>query len=437
VNIFLDELPKSIRDAIFIARRIGITYIWVDSLCIIQDDVVDWQTEAGRQSDYLLNSMVTIAAASAPSLADGFLNPKADRPCFTFSVETPATLEGSQIHLRKVLPSAWEALSGDPLLRRLWAFQELTLSPRVLYFGSSRLVWSCRTTSESDDSVTSRPPIWAERLGFESFWGPSSAEEIYSTWQRTVSYSSRLRLTYEGDRLPALSALASIAASNLGDDNYLAGLWSGNLARDLLWHRAKDFLRKQSYSTPSWSWASYTGEIIFEFKEMDSLHKRLSSLSEDATLEARPELQTPSSTLSQSEPVFFRPSAKLMDAVSIPKGHDPFGEVKGGFLSLLAFCISYEKMEKMQSELLLRIEILEDEREDEDLGSRDRSNTEYLFIAEGAETLHALLVDKDSERGAVRKGVAMVRVQAQPLGDKDWLGNWLRIEGREWITRLV
>lgn len=96
-------------------------------------------------------------------------------------------------------------------------------------------------------------------------------------------------------------------------------------------------------------------------------------------------------------------------------------------------------MNKMQSELLVEIVILEDETEDEDeeLGSRDRSNREYLFIAEGAETLHALLVDRGEESRAIRKGVAMVRVLAQPSGDRDWLGNWLRIERTKNLTKLL
>lgn len=105
-NIFLDELPRSIRDAIFNARGIGIRFMWVDSLCIIQDAIEDWEIEGGRLSNYVLNSTVTIAAAGSSNLADGFLNPEPDRSCFTFSVKAPATLEGSQIHLRNVPPSA-------------------------------------------------------------------------------------------------------------------------------------------------------------------------------------------------------------------------------------------------------------------------------------------------------------------------------------------
>lgn len=72
-SIPLATIPKTILDAITVTRRLGIRYLWVDSLCIIQDDVDDWTKEAARMGDVYMNAVCTIAAHAADHADYGFL----------------------------------------------------------------------------------------------------------------------------------------------------------------------------------------------------------------------------------------------------------------------------------------------------------------------------------------------------------------------------
>jgi hypothetical protein len=286
-EIALDELPKTIRDAIVVAQALQIPYVWVDSLCIVQDDIKSWEFEVKHMQDYLSSCTLTLGAASSSALAAGFLDIRDDGRCYTFTARTIGSLPGTKVHLRAALPSVWDSLSRDPLLTRLWTLQELTLCPRSILFGSSRIVWNCRTHMISDASVCRLPPIWNKRLGFDVLLGeaqstrdgevhnartgaivnfepPNKRLSLYNAWHQIVETSSQLKVTFERDRLPALSGLASVFLEKLNGDEYIAGLWRNNLYRDLLWHRADSYLKKTSYSVvPSWSWAAYAGRISY------------------------------------------------------------------------------------------------------------------------------------------------------------------------------
>lgn len=65
VNIFLSDLPPLFQDAIIITRQLGLRYLWIDSLCIIQDSLRDWETEAAKMASIYQNSYVTISATDA------------------------------------------------------------------------------------------------------------------------------------------------------------------------------------------------------------------------------------------------------------------------------------------------------------------------------------------------------------------------------------
>jgi hypothetical protein len=346
-EITLDVLPKTIRDAILVTRALQIPYIWVDSLCIVQDDFLDWEVEAARLKGYLENCTFTLGAASSPALATGFLNFRDDQRCYTFNAQTVGSLPGAKVHLRQSLPPVWDALSREPLLNRLWTLQELTICSRSILFGSSRIVWNCRTTMVSDASESDMTPIWDTCLGIDvllaasatperekplipskdqdakidqSLASPSSLDTpVYNAWHNIVEYSSRLKVTFERDRLPALSALAAIAGERLHNDMYIAGLWRNNLHRDLLWHRADAPLQKTAGSAaPSWSWAAYTGRISYSGLHLERNSE--TNLDRVETRDANIEFQW--------------------------EGNDPnpFGEVQSACIYIWSRCIGYDEL---------------------------------------------------------------------------------------------
>ena len=128
-----ETLPATFQDAILVTRGLGLDYIWIDSLCIVQDDSADWMQEAGTMKDIYTNSYLTIAALIAPNAHYGlFRNPKPVNPPGELQA---ANLKGApfSIYTRRYNHSDFSP-HYHPLMNRAWTFQELILSPRVLFF---------------------------------------------------------------------------------------------------------------------------------------------------------------------------------------------------------------------------------------------------------------------------------------------------------------
>ncbi|KAF4991919.1 hypothetical protein FDECE_13861 [Fusarium decemcellulare] len=152
-GVDLEQLSNNIRDAILIAHRLGYQYIWVDSLCIVQDDDADWKREAAKMGDIYAGAVLTIAATGAES---------GDQGCFrqrNTDLLTPCELAASsKDHL---LPDRIYAVLDDltdfrdgvddgPLNHRGWVLQERLLSRRILHFGERMIYWECAVRSASE-----------------------------------------------------------------------------------------------------------------------------------------------------------------------------------------------------------------------------------------------------------------------------------------------
>jgi Heterokaryon incompatibility protein (HET) len=166
-------LPKTFQDAIITALRLEIRYLWIDSLCIIQDDKTDWDTEAARMGDIYQNSYLTIAATSSPSGAFPFLGPRPPnyKPK-TLQFPNPQRLsntinnqtvcgsaddinalrirQGPPIHRINLSELSRPRIYG-PLTTRGWALQERVLSSRIVHFTDEGIIWECRMSIQSED----------------------------------------------------------------------------------------------------------------------------------------------------------------------------------------------------------------------------------------------------------------------------------------------
>ncbi|KAI1761627.1 HET-domain-containing protein [Hypoxylon sp. FL1150] len=285
-----DDLPAAIRDAVTVTEKLGIKYIWVDAFCIIQDDLSDKHGELSKMSQYYRNSYLTIAA-STPRCTVGFIgtigrcekHPKNQLPrdlvpldVFCISQDKDEGRSG-KVYVREENPYQ---LSMEPLNRRAWTLQENLLSPRVLFFGS-RVMWFCRHMTHSDGGIedwsfeenelerTRREfQIELSKLDKGSFDNESRSadrdRDIYDLWQRIVGTYSQRAMTHPEDKLPAISAVAA-EFSKLSKDEYLAGLWRSNLARDLLWTTPDPVThRPKTWRAPTWSWASVDDTILYD-----------------------------------------------------------------------------------------------------------------------------------------------------------------------------
>ncbi|CAN9410626.1 unnamed protein product [Alternaria alternata] len=276
-SIAWDQLPKTFRDAVEIARELGISYIWIDSLCIVQDDPDDWETESAKMADIYNGAFLTIMAASASDSQGGFFQ---DRPAIREMVVLPYTdTSGStelNVFVGKELPGYEDIVFNGPLFRRGWVFQERLMSKRKLIFGRDQTYWECNTEVQSESTIRrrykfanlNRPhndlflTLSDPSYRMDRSWGRTSPEDL---WMDLVSQYSLCSLTYETDRLPSLSGLARTFAQRFGG-SYAAGLWQDQIPCSLGWfisQRRPIETDKREYCAPSWSWASINGSVIF------------------------------------------------------------------------------------------------------------------------------------------------------------------------------
>ncbi|KAH6666063.1 heterokaryon incompatibility protein-domain-containing protein [Halenospora varia] len=289
-KIEMPELPKTFRESIDFIRRLGLEYIWIDSLCIIQDSAEDWAHEAALMHQVYSNAIVNIAADDAIDGTEGLFRARDVRLCEPCEVEVNWTKQhrGAYIAVDNTL---WKSNMENSVLNgRAWVLQEQLLSPRILHFGQTQLLWECQTGKACElfpeglyeghegygpKSMISK--VEYELHEFPDEYGDTKDERVmvefsqqyqaHQQWKEIVdNYTSR-HLTFGSDKLVAISALAHrFQTENLGSE-YLAGLWSQDLAAQLLWTTARLQLRDKAttrqteYRAPTWSWASIDGRI--------------------------------------------------------------------------------------------------------------------------------------------------------------------------------
>jgi hypothetical protein len=152
-------LPRTFRDAFMIVRKLGLSYIWIDSLCITQDSVEDWEREALQMANVYGNSSCNITATGRNSHEGCFKlrNPLRFVPCPAYKSN------GFHIFAQK---NDSPARRDAPLLTRAWVFQEHILAPRNVYFGNSILYWHCRERLSWEKKSTQRRAVQSSVIGF-------------------------------------------------------------------------------------------------------------------------------------------------------------------------------------------------------------------------------------------------------------------------------
>ncbi|KAF5669453.1 het-domain-containing protein [Fusarium heterosporum] len=264
-DIPLQRLPQNFRDAATIALFLGCDYIWIDSLCIIQDSAEDWKHEAAAMGNVYRYSLCTIAALGAKDPYGGcFVNRRAlsFTPCQLFP--DSATRTGVYAENWRSRAPDWNKGSGsETLLTRGWVVQESALSPRTLYFGSEMVYWGCATctASEADPKLPTSTSIQNTNVKQHLYdlLNKSENGDYYTfaqTWWNIITGYTSCNLTFASDRWPAISGLATIVESK-SSSRLVHGLWAMNLPFELLWkvfNPRRD--RRLEGDTPSWSWLS-------------------------------------------------------------------------------------------------------------------------------------------------------------------------------------
>jgi hypothetical protein len=268
-----NSLSRTFQDAIVTTRELELRYIWIDSLCIVQDDPEDWGRESERMASTYEGAQVVLAASDAKDGHDGFLGLRSNENPSPGSIFQGIKDDGNpySIRIRKGDYHRWygDALpprsrvqaDPSPLSTRGWAFQETLLATRYVQFRSQKLIWECKSALWCDCGAVSRPSQQRETVSKKAFYKSLSSSgqfELFSLWSRIVNAYAVKALANGSDVLPALSGLAKRFQKSNGG-SYLAGLWEADLPLCLLWeaHAAK----ASPYRAPSWSWASMDTSI--------------------------------------------------------------------------------------------------------------------------------------------------------------------------------
>lgn len=286
-GLSMSMLPNTVADTIWLCYKLGIRFLWVDRLCILQDDLNDWSKEASRMCEVYSRSALTISVPICQESSESFLAKRRlgfrdENFVATSYMDKDSTKQGVFLCTRLprdlegpwFLERDWHGISSHLIkdnsrwLQRCWTFQEWMLPPRVLHIDSITL-WDCLDGHANE--MFRRQMIVPELSRNPEEFGKDSS------WSSIVQEYSGRRITHEKDKLPALAGLAMRYAQATGN-HYLAGLWHEDLPFCLLWSRGTT--RGRSGSTwpkrkplPSWSWVSSDGEIRYSIRKMRSIEQ--------------------------------------------------------------------------------------------------------------------------------------------------------------------
>lgn len=295
----LDILPQLFQDAFTVIKSLGIRYLWVDCLCIIQDSLSDWEIESLEMSKIYTNSICNISTTGLEDNSTGFLDKVCDYLPLPYRVH-PNWAQKVDEGWYVLDPFFWWAqVTKAPLTKRGWVFQERFLAPRVIHFGPEQVLWECASLDACEAFPQGVPAIVQsprhtgfKRLDFlfKNYRGDGlppgtgrvlsmTEEDLLYCWCEIVQAYTRTSLTKPRDKLIALAGVAQLMSSSsdlthvTSSKKYLAGLFEQHLLLMLEWHSYGNIssqfepagVRPPQYRAPSWSWASIDGRVFYDY----------------------------------------------------------------------------------------------------------------------------------------------------------------------------
>ncbi|KAF4944055.1 hypothetical protein FSARC_14775 [Fusarium sarcochroum] len=307
------DLPLSFQHAVTVTRDLGLEYLWIDALCIIQDDKSDWEQESGNMAAIYKNAYLVLGADMSPNSQRGFLD--VEKGGYHGNGEPIAVVDNGKIsvyarreHPRNNSSIGAHPVSREPLSDRAWSLQEQLLASRMVHFTSKEMVWECQSKLLCQcmelDRRSSEPSYQLSLRHFLDLPFP----EKFKTWYKLVNEVMQRCIMNPQDTLPCLSGLAR-HFQEAGAGNYLAGLWYNDLPLGLLWEAAWNSRRVIPYRGPSWSWTS-----------INQYHGPYDT----------------GGGFTDSDTKLKKAYAKILEAKCVPSGEDPLGAVSDGYLKISA-----------------------------------------------------------------------------------------------------
>jgi hypothetical protein len=274
LNFNVMDLPQTFQDALAVTRSLGLSYLWIDSICIVQDDENDWAAEASRMASIYFEAWVVVAATQAGDSTSGFLRQRK---------------EPLSIHVRKYGSTIFEVNARQignydcemrpefgryPLFQRAWCLQERLLACRIIHFLPEEIYYECQAKQTGEGGALPAREFRRPTSPFRSLMQAQDVEGCRGLyfglmWACIVRDFSALGLTYKRDTLPALSGLAR-SIGHLNPGKYIAGIWEKDVSYQLGWRRDRSHPEPRYKSTegdaraqPTFSWITSLGAVKF------------------------------------------------------------------------------------------------------------------------------------------------------------------------------
>lgn len=277
-RIVWEDLPTLFQNVVSLCRSLGVDFVWIDALCIIQGDLADWIIEGSRMASYFGNSVLTIAADAAAN-ALHTICPKASVPPYIITGPGAVKVKVSRVPLHFNMESLRLHQTQPlctPLASRAWAFQERLMPPRILHFGPEEMVWECASALDCECGAPADVYHGRQMRHMEPFRAyhhralNTKTIQLDEYWEELLETYLTRDLTFGRDRLSAIIGLAKQfqasrdpkAASEASLGQYILGLWSADFVRSLLWFTITPSARNPGF--PTWTWASVAGTWIYQ-----------------------------------------------------------------------------------------------------------------------------------------------------------------------------
>ncbi|KAK0724024.1 heterokaryon incompatibility protein-domain-containing protein [Apiosordaria backusii] len=273
IELPYDDLPRTFQDAFQITKSLGINFLWIDALCILQGNVADWNRESAKMPYIYSRAAFCIAADSSDGANGGCFNkPGTERKEAGDSIKIRTTRsDGAEssllVYKTNPLNSQPNAIQDGAVSLRGWTYQERILSPCILHYTSEQLFWECRHHYLAQDETvtwkTGHLTTLSARANLD-YLTNNKSRSIISAWCREVipEFSARM-LTYPGDKLPALAGIARLYYGAI-QVPYIAGIWLKDLGCGLGWNLDTQNPSGGTGQTRinSFSWISVDGPVV-------------------------------------------------------------------------------------------------------------------------------------------------------------------------------
>jgi hypothetical protein len=296
---------------------LGERYLWVDALCIMQDDMEHKMRDIANMDRIYNHASATLVALHGADAAAGLpgLRPNSRPPQLveTLTIDkgsknldrSPSSIavtgevpQDTQVTANLVAtpPPLHMAIDVAPWGTRGWTFQEKVLSTRIILYSNREAQWVCQGMSVCEcgsATLTVKDDVLvADREAASTIWRLSQPSVAHRYWTTLVSTYSERSLTVETDRLPALSGIASTIA-DVSKSTYIAGLWKEDLLQGLFWSRStpSEVSLPGVYRGPTFSWARVDGPVYCSNRDRDWDEKepefKVEVLDADATVDGK------------------------------------------------------------------------------------------------------------------------------------------------------